>query len=71
MPYANTLTRFLPQLHEILPAHEVKRHVRQHSSNLHTERFRIENPLSAFLYAQATEKDSLRNIEMGLKVQKS
>src|SRR3989338_6115597 len=62
-------TTILSQLHEVLPMHEFESFVGQHKADLYTKRFSTENQLSVLLYAQATEKDSLRAIETGLRVQ--
>lgn len=62
-------TTILSQLHEVLPMHEFEGFVGQHKADLYTKRFSTENQLSVLLYAQATEKDSLRAIETGLRVQ--
>jgi hypothetical protein len=62
-------TTILSQLHEVLPMHEFEGFVGQHKADLYTKTFTTENQLSVLLYAQATEKDSLRAIETGLRVQ--
>jgi len=62
-------TTILSQLHEVLPMHEFEAFVGQHHADRYVKRFSTENQLSVLLYAQATEKDSLRAIETGLRVQ--
>lgn len=62
-------TTILSQLHEVLPMYEFEAFVGQHKADRFVKTFTTENQLSVLLYAQATEKDSLRAIETGLRVQ--
>ena len=55
------------QLLEFLPYHRFKAIVGQHKSDWKSQRCNTWNHLVILLYAQATGKDSLREIEVGLK----
>jgi Transposase DDE domain/Domain of unknown function (DUF4372) len=55
------------QLLEFLPYHRFRALVRQHKSDWKSQRCNTWNHFVILLYAQATNKDSLREIELGLK----
>jgi hypothetical protein len=61
--YTNTI---LNQLLNFLPKHKFKEFIGQHKADKHVRRLNTWNQLVALLYAQATYKDSLREIETGL-----
>jgi len=65
MAHANTV---LHQLLHILPLDEFESFVGQHKADKHVKRLRCRDQLLILLYAQATGKDSLRDIETGLRV---
>lgn len=62
-------TTVLSQLKQLLPMNEFSSFVGQHQADKYIKHFTTENQLSILLYAQATGKDSLREIETGLRVQ--
>lgn len=62
-------TTVLSQLKQLLPMQEFLAFVGQHQADKYVKHFTTENQLSVLLYAQATGKDSLREIETGLRVQ--
>lgn len=64
----NTTTTVLQQLLHLLPRHDFQSFVGQHKADKYTKRLSCWNQLTILLYAQATEKDSLREIETGLLV---
>jgi len=68
MPQVRTV---LNQLYEILPLEAFDSFVRQHEADKWVKHFTTKNQLKVMLYAQAQEKDSLRDIELGLKVRDS
>jgi hypothetical protein len=55
------------QVLEFLPYHRFRALVRQHKSDFKSQRCNTWNHFVILLYAQATNKDSLRSIEVGLK----
>ncbi len=55
------------QLLEFVPYHRFRRLIGQHASDRRTQRCNTWNHFVVLLYAQATGKDSLREIEIGLK----
>jgi len=65
----NTTTTVLQQLLHLLPQHDFQSFVGQHKADKYTKKLSCWNQLTVLLYAQATEKDSLREIETGLQVQ--
>jgi len=62
-------TTVLSQLKQLMPMHDFSSFVGQHKADKYVKHFTTENQLSVLLYAQATGKDSLREIETGLRVQ--
>lgn len=62
-------TTVLSQLKQLMPMYEFASFVGQHKADKYVKHFTTENQLSVLLYAQATGKDSLREIETGLRVQ--
>lgn len=68
MAYTTTV---LNQLHNLLPLQEFQSFVRQHEGDKYVKKMSCKNQLSILLYAQATGKDSLRDIETSLLVQDS
>jgi len=68
MAHFNTI---LAQLQQFLPLQEFDSFVRQHEADKWTKHFTTKNQLTVLLYAQAKGKESLRDIEQGLKVQDS
>lgn len=60
-------TTVLRQLLQLLPLNEFDGFVGQHEANKYVKHFSCRNQLSVMLYAQASRKDSLRNIETGLR----
>jgi len=54
-----------------LPKHKFNQFVGQHGSDRYTKRLTTWNQLVALIYAQATGKDSLREIETGLNLNKN
>jgi hypothetical protein len=62
-------TTVLSQLKQLMPMQEFLGFVGQHKADKYVKHFTTENQLSVLLYAQATGKDSLREIETGLRVQ--
>lgn len=65
----NTTTTVLQQLLHLLPRNDFQSFVGQHNADKYTKKLKCWNQLTILLYAQATEKDSLRDIETGLRVQ--
>jgi hypothetical protein len=65
----NTTTTVLQQLLHLLPRHDFQSFVGQHKADKYTKKLSCWSQLTVLLYAQATEKDSLREIETGLQVQ--
>jgi hypothetical protein len=59
----------LNQLQQILPMNEFQQFVGQHQADKYSKKLKCKNQLSILLYAQATEKDSLRDIETSLLVE--
>ena len=56
------------QLLQFLPLDEFDSFVRQHNADRYVKRLSCRNQLTTLLYAQATKKDSLRDIETGLRI---
>ena len=65
MSYHNTI---FGQLLAFTPRDKFNQYVGQHNANKHTKKFDAWNQFAVLLYAQATKKDSLRDIETGLSV---
>jgi len=68
MNYTNTIFN---QLLNFLPRHKFNQFVGQHQSDRYTKRLTTWNQLVALIYAQATGKDSLREIETGFNLNKN
>lgn len=66
---ADTTTTVLHQLLNLLPRQDFQSFVGQHKADKYTKKLSCWNQLTVLLYAQATEKDSLRDIAVGLQVQ--
>lgn len=67
---ANT-TIVLNQLQHLLPLREFESFVGQHNADRYVKRLTCRNQLSILLYAQATGKDSLRDIQTSLTIRDS
>ncbi len=67
---ANT-TIVLNQLQHLLPLSEFQSFVGQHKADRYVKRLTCRNQLSILLYAQATEKHSLRDIQTSLTIRDS
>ncbi len=67
---ANT-TIVLNQLQHLLPLSEFQSFVGQHKADRYVKRLTCRNQLSILLYAQATGKHSLRDIQTGLTIRDS
>ena len=67
----NTTTTILQQLLHLLPRNDFRNFVGQHNADKYTKKLSCWNQLTIMIYAQATEKDSLREIETGLRIQDS
>lgn len=61
-------TTVLNQLQHLLPLREFSSFTRQYRADRYVKRFSCKDQLTVLLYAQATGKDSLREIETGLKM---
>lgn len=61
-------TTVLQQLLTLLPEQQFQTFVGQHDADRYTKTFSCWNQLTTMLYAQATGKDSLRDIETGLTI---
>lgn len=68
---SNTTTTVLQQLLHLLPRNDFHSFVGQHNADKYTKKLSCWNQLTVLLYAQATGKDSLREIETGLRIQGS
>lgn len=68
MNYSNTIFN---QLLNFLPRDKFNQFVGQHQSDRYTKKLTTWNQLVALIYAQATGKDSLREIETGLSLNKN
>lgn len=67
----NATTTILQQLLHLLPRNDFKNFVGQHEADKYSKKLTCWNQLTIMLYAQATGKDSLRDIETGLRIQDS
>ena len=65
MSHSNTI---LSQVMQLIPRHQFETIVKNHSGNHYVKRFDCWNQLTTLLYAQASGKESLREIEQGLAV---
>lgn len=63
---ANTTTTILQQLLHLLPSDQFQSFVGQHKADKYAKRLNCFQQLTILLYAQASAKDSLRDIETGL-----
>lgn len=63
---ANTTTTILQQILHFMPVDQFESFVGQHDADRYVKKLTCWNQLTVLLYAQATEKDSLRDIETGL-----
>ena len=68
MSYSNTI---FSQLLSFTPRDKFNQYVGQHNANKYTKKFDAWNQFTVLLYAQATGKDSLREIETGLTIQEN
>src|SRR3989339_2035792 len=68
MNYTNTIFN---QLLNFLPRCKFNQFVGQHENDKYTKRLTTWNQLVALIYAQATGKDSLREIETGFNLNKN
>jgi len=68
MYYSSTIFN---QLLSFLPKYKFKEFVGQHQGDRYVKKLTTWNQLTALLYAQATGKKSLRDIEIGLKIHES
>jgi hypothetical protein len=66
MAYTTTI---LNQLQQLLPMHDFQSFVGQHEADKWCKTFTTKDQLTVLLYAQATGKSSLRDIETSLQVQ--
>lgn len=64
--YANTIFK---QLQDLLPRHDFETLTKQHQGDAYVKKFTCWQHFSVLLYAQASGKDSLRDIEQALQVQ--
>ncbi len=64
-------TIVLNQLQHLLPLSEFQSFVGQHRADKYVKRLTCRNQLTILLYAQATEKDSLRDIQTSLTIRDS
>ena len=65
MSHNNTI---LNQVMQLIPRHQFETIVNNHDGNRYVKRFDCWNQLTTLLYAQASGKESLREIEQGLAV---
>lgn len=65
MSHSNTI---LNQVMQLIPRHQFETIVNNHDGNRYVKRFDCWNQLTTLLYAQASGKESLREIEQGLSV---
>ena len=66
--YTNTIFN---QLLSFLPRYKFDQFVGQHKGDRYVKKLTTWNQLTALLYAQATGKNSLRDIETGMKLHKN
>ncbi len=65
MAHSNTLFH---ELLKLLPRHDFDRTVEKHGADRYVKRFTCWQQFATLLYAQATDKDSLREIEQGMEI---
>ncbi len=63
------VSTILKQILDFLPYHDLNRFVGQHQTDRYTKSFSTKQQLITMLYAQASGKNSLRDIELGLRSQ--
>ena len=68
MSYYNTV---LNQMLQLIPRHQFETAVKSYAGDRYVKRFNCWNQLTTLLYAQASGKESLREIEQGLSVNDS
>ncbi|MEA2038054.1 MAG: IS4 family transposase [Nanoarchaeota archaeon] len=68
MSHLNTIFH---QLQQFIPGHQFEKLISKYSGDRYAKAFTCKNQLSVMLYAQATGKDSLRDIQTGLFVNQS
>jgi len=61
-------TTILNEVSNLLPRHEFEKLVKQHESNRYVKKFTSWNQLITMIYAQASGKQSLRDIQQALEV---
>lgn len=64
----SNLSTVFQQLQKFIPRYEFEKLVFQHNGNKYVKEFTCQSQLNVMLYAQATGKDSLRDIQTGLFV---
>ena len=64
-------TTILNQLQHLVPITEFQSFVKKYKADKYTKRMSCKDQLTILLYAQASGKNSLREIETGLKIQDS
>jgi len=67
----SNLSTVFNQLQKFIPGYEFEKLISQYSGDRYIKEFTCKSQLSVMLYAQATKKDSLRDIQTGLSVQQS
>jgi hypothetical protein len=65
MAHSNTL---LHELQKLIPRHQFDSIVKNHGGDRYVKQFTCWNQLTTLLYAQAADKESLREIEQGMEV---
>lgn len=68
MSHFNTIFH---QLQQLIPGHQFEEIVKRHEGDRYSKKFNCKNQLLVMLYAQASEKDSLRDINLGLSIQQN
>lgn len=68
MSHSNTI---FSQLKRFVPGHDFEKLVERHSGDYRVKHFTCASQFNAMLYAQITGKDSLREIETGLRAQEA
>ena len=68
MAHSNTI---LKQMLNFIPRHQFETIVKNHAGDRYVKRFDCWNQFTTLLYAQASGKDSLREIQQGIEVQDS
>jgi hypothetical protein len=62
------INTILYQLQQIIPGHKFEKLIEKYSGERYVKKFPCKSQLTTMLYAQATGKDSLRDIQTGLMV---